>query len=138
MCVFAMLIVIYRASPFLQPFLPLPHHVLLDPAGLAVLLPDDHAVEPLEEDLLLAEQVVLLHLPPPLLALLHLVVLGVPRGLELVLRAGGALVEVVVVVIVVAVDDADQLLQLLPGLHALGGDLLIADMQQVLYVVGGT
>jgi hypothetical protein len=62
----------------------------------------------------------------------------VPRGLELVLRAGGALVEVVVVIVVVAVDDADQLLQLLPGLHALGGNLLIADMQQILCCCGGT
>ncbi len=138
MRVFAMLIVIYWVSPFLQPFLPLPHHVLLDPARLPLLLSDHHAAQPLQQDLLLAEQVVLLHLPPPLPALLHLIVLGVPRGLELVLRAGGALVEVVVVIVVVAVDDADQLLQLLPGLHALGGNLLIADMQQILCCCGGT
>lgn len=99
---------------------------------------DDHGVEALEQHVLLAEQVVLLDLAPALLALLGLVVLAVAGGLQLVLRAGGALVEVVLVVVVVAVDDGDELLELLAGLDARGRDLLIADVEEVLRGGGRT
>ena len=94
--------------------------MLLDPAGQSILLSDGHRGQSLQEYLFFAEEVVLLHFPAPLLALLLLIVLRVPGGLQLILRACGALIEIVLVLVVIAVDDADEFLQFLPGLDAVG------------------
>jgi hypothetical protein len=108
--------------------------LFVDAAGVAFVLADDHGGESFEEDVLLAEQVVLLHLPPALLPLLLLVLLAVPRRLQVVSRTVGTLLQLVLVVVVVAVDDRYQFLQFLPGLHPRRRDLLVADVQQVLGV----
>ena len=107
-------------SAFFQSFLPLPEDILLDPAGQSILLPDHHRGESLDEYLFFAEEVILLDFPAPLLALLLLIVLGVPGGLQLILGACGAVIEIVLVIFVIAVDDADEFLQFLPGVDAVG------------------
>jgi hypothetical protein len=109
-----------------------------DAAGGAFVVVEDQRVQPAGEGLLVAEQVGLSDFPASAALLEEVVVLAVTGGLEFVVGAGAVFVVVVLVVVVVAVDDRDQLLQLFALAVLLWGDLLVADVQQVLNWAGGT